>query len=181
MFTDIFCLFTSFYGDILLHHLRLKSLYQGFLTKIRLHPVNEPPRKSEKSILCVLKQSAPEISTTFKERCCRANTVVLFCLVHTFPDDCLCAFSIDQPPLDPPPPPSTTALSQLVITDLVSFIPPPLVHPVGPLGREHGHIVAVGLGDKKLLERVESQAGACVALLVVAQKKKSKKGNEFIV
>lgn len=49
---------------------------------------------------------------------------------------------------------------------LVSLVSPPLVHPVGPLGGEHGHVVPVGLGNKGLLQGVERQAGARESLLV---------------
>lgn len=63
---------------------------------------------------------------------------------------------------DPPPcHPEAT-----VITDLVSFVSPSLVHSIGPLGGEHRHVVPIGLGNKGLLQRVHSQTGACVSLLV---------------
>lgn len=51
-------------------------------------------------------------------------------------------------------------------TDLVSFVPPPLVHPVGLQRGEHRHVVPIGLGDKGVLLWVQSKAGARVTFLV---------------
>lgn len=56
--------------------------------------------------------------------------------------------------------------STAIITDLVSFVLPPLVHSVGPLRRERGHVVPVGLDNEAGLQWVQSQAGTCVPLLV---------------
>lgn len=72
---------------------------------------------------------------------------------------------IDQALVNPDQPPPHTPEATLV-TDLVSFVSPPLVHSIGLLGGEHGHVVPVGLGNKGLLQWVESQAGARVSLLV---------------
>ncbi|KAF3844959.1 hypothetical protein F7725_008122 [Dissostichus mawsoni] len=52
-----------------------------------------------------------------------------------------------------------------VVPDLVSFESPPLVHSEGPLGGERRHVVPVSLGNKGLLEWVESQARARESLL----------------
>lgn len=52
----------------------------------------------------------------------------------------------------------------------MSLVAPPLVHPVRALRRELGHVVAVGLGDETVVQRVESQAGAGVALLVAGER-----------
>lgn len=54
-----------------------------------------------------------------------------------------------------------------VVTDLVSFVSPPLVHPIGLLWGEHCDVVPIGLGSEGLLQRMKSQAGTCVPLLVV--------------
>lgn len=66
-----------------------------------------------------------------------------------------------------------------VTAHLVSLVAPPLVHPVGALRRERGHVVAVGLGHKAVVQRVESQAGAGVALLVAGERAgRMKKNND---
>lgn len=58
------------------------------------------------------------------------------------------------------------ALEATVVSDLVSFVSPPLIHPVGPLRGKHCYVVPIGLRYKRLLQRVKSQAGARVPLLV---------------
>lgn len=69
------------------------------------------------------------------------------------------------------------------LTDLVSFIPPPLVHPIGLLRGEQCHVVPIGLCNKRLLHWVKSQAGARVPLLQVkrAEGNKREMNSAFIV
>lgn len=62
-----------------------------------------------------------------------------------------------------------------VNTDLVSFKSPPFVHSVRRLGGEHCHVVPIGLGNKGVLQRVESQAWARVTLLVAQMSVKMRK------